>query len=112
MWKCAIWFSFVFVAVGSVGPVVFLVSNHDKADLNDLYVFLDVTQKPETHGHVADLGGRWIGPERKRFAGLIQATPEALNRLRGVGYVLLPAGALVALCGPLDPLPEQLPGVL
>ena len=98
MTKSVLWIAAAFCLALSVGPVALLASTAGKADPADLYLVIDAGPALPA-GHMAALGARDIGPTRGVLARMLHAPPAARRRLLDAGYILLPAGALAALCG-------------
>ncbi len=90
---------FVFSLAGLAGPVTYIVSHSGKPDPNHLYLVLDLGGKSRAFADPVALGARAVGPQRGILADMMEASPNTKDRLEAAGYVVLPGGALAALCG-------------
>ena len=92
-----------FVALGcltlGVGPIALVASQAGRADRTDLYFLLDIGAASLSRQQLTTYGAGGVGPLRGKLAQMIHAPPASRQRLRDAGYLLMPAGALAAICG-------------
>lgn len=105
MLQSVLWFCVVLSLAISAGPITYVLSQAGRGDPNALYLILDMRGQSRGLERSIRLGARAVGPESGILASMIQATPDIRDRLTREGFIILPAGALAALCGYQ---PEQL----
>ncbi|WP_299619330.1 hypothetical protein [uncultured Tateyamaria sp.] len=99
MFRSVIWLSIALCAAVFVGPVALLASQSGRADPADLYFVVGVGVPGLSDAALTDAGARNIGPAHGAMARMIHAPKTAHARLVQGGFVMVPAGALAAICG-------------
>lgn len=98
MFKSIVWLSISFAFAFFAGPLVFVASQAGKPDPLDLYILIDAGAPSANESHLASMGATDVGPMRGMFAKMVHAPPIAHAQIMQLGYFMLPASALAALC--------------
>jgi len=99
MFGRAAWFVLASAVTLLVGPFAFFTSQIGRPDPGDLYVIVDIGGKDGTTRAAIASGAAIVGPTRAPLATMIHAPQPVWARLSQAGYLLLPAGAVAAICG-------------
>lgn len=99
MYKCIPWMFAAFSCVAFTGPVAFVAAKANTPDPMALYLVFDLNRHDLANPLLASLGAVEVGPEQAKRARMVHAPPDVRTRLLDAGYLMLPAGALAAICG-------------
>lgn len=101
------WIIATFSLAAFAGPFAFLATKTNTVDPADLYLVMAIDRNEV----LAVPNVSEVGPQNAPLAVMINAPAAARSELILAGYLLLPVGALAALCGvqtdPQMPLPRK-----
>ena len=101
------WIIATFSFAALAGPLAFLATKTNTVDPADLYLVMAINRNEV----LAFPDVSEVGPQNAPLAIMINAPAAARSELVLAGYLLLPVGALAALCGvqtdPQIPLPRK-----